>query len=57
MILPTLEDTIRFRGSTFDVGHNNSGGSRVDQCRFGAMFVPNFVIYGQVRESSGDNQA
>jgi hypothetical protein len=32
MILSTLEDTIGFRSSTFNVGKNNSGGSRVDQC-------------------------
>jgi hypothetical protein len=31
MIFPTLEDIIGFKNSTFDVGQNNSGGSRVDQ--------------------------
>jgi hypothetical protein len=30
MMLPTLEDIIGFRNSTFDVVQNNNGGSRVD---------------------------
>jgi hypothetical protein len=31
MILLTPKDTIGFRKSTFDVGQNNSGGSRIDR--------------------------
>jgi hypothetical protein len=30
MMLPTPEDIIGFKSSTFDVGKNNSGRSRVD---------------------------
>jgi hypothetical protein len=29
-ILLTLKDIIKFKSSTFDVGQNSSGGSRVD---------------------------
>jgi hypothetical protein len=32
MILLTLEDTIVFRISTFDVGQNSSGRSSIDGC-------------------------
>jgi hypothetical protein len=32
MILLTLEDIIGFKSSTFDVGQNSSGRSRVDEC-------------------------
>ncbi len=53
MILSIRKDTIGFKNSTFDVGQSNNGGSKVDQCWFGAMHVANFDIDGWVRKNSG----